>query len=538
MNGKHFSYLKWEHTVFCFLVLLSSFLIILGLSNDFIWLKSLLDSYAADGNCAPAKVLDYSRFIFPTIGLALMIFSLALLRTIHEDEADLIIPLQCLLFCIVSVYVVLIHTRNLNNDEYEHMHNAWLMLEGVIPFFSIEMMHMPLLEWIVALVIEITGENVIIVNILRHVMFFTSMISLYLIYFITVNLFHRKTVAYIALILLSTNFVWLRKSFEIRPDNIMLVFALFSFLCLIKYNQTSKTPYLIFFGISALLSTLGKQNAVIFYFALVLAFLYSLIIKRKVFRLHFIVSFIIIILIGFCIAPIRDFFSINISRHLLPNDIKFWPTNYLISSFKFNPLLYIAFIFGVINFPKIEWPDTTYVYYIYTIICTCFVFLFLMNRPWLQEMLLMSVFLCVITSWVLFGFFNKVLGRRSVVFLFLFLYTVPFFIYSNHVYLKGRRQIFTQIETTRVILKISDKDDLVFDSYGKPIFRHHPLEPYYLMYLPEKFSRLSDLKSASPRFLIKDEYYSRLPKKALSWFEANYVNIPGKRDILVRQDSL
>jgi len=72
------------------------------------------------------------------------------------------------------------------------MHNAWLMLEGAIPLFSIEMTHMPLLEWIAALVIEMTGENVIIVNILRHVMFFTSMISLYLIYLLLVLRGNKK----------------------------------------------------------------------------------------------------------------------------------------------------------------------------------------------------------------------------------------------------------------------------------------------------------------------------------------------------------
>jgi len=96
--------------------------------------------------------------------------------------------------------------------------------------------------------------------------------------------------------------------------------------------------------------------------------------------------------------------------------------------------------------------------------------------------------------------------------------------------------MFTQIETTRVILKISDKDDLVFDSYGKPIFRHHPLEPAYLNFVPEKFNRLSDLKSASPRFLIKDEYYSRLPKSAIEWFEDKYVSIPENRYIFVHRD--
>ena len=100
MLGKHFSYLKWENTAFCFLAVLGGFLIVLGLSTDLIWLKSLLDSYAADGNCSPAKVLDSLNFFLPTIGLALMLCSRALPRAIHEDEAGLVIPLQCLLFCI------------------------------------------------------------------------------------------------------------------------------------------------------------------------------------------------------------------------------------------------------------------------------------------------------------------------------------------------------------------------------------------------------------------------------------------------------
>jgi hypothetical protein len=92
-----------------------------------------------------------------------------------------------------------------------------------------------------------------------------------------------------------------------------------------------------------------------------------------------------------------------------------------------------------------------------------------------------------------------------------------------------------QMETTKTILEISERDDRVFDAYGKAIFRHHPLEPNYLMYFPETFDRLDELKKSNVKYLVRDAtYYPRLPSETLKWFEANFKQIDENPNIFVR----
>ena len=95
----------------------------------------------------------------------------------------------------------------------------------------------------------------------------------------------------------------------------------------------------------------------------------------------------------------------------------------------------------------------------------------------------------------------------------------------------------SDIWTTKTILEISERDDLVFDSYGKAIFRHHPLEPRYLLYSPEKFDRLDEVKKSKVKYLIKDwHYYPMLPVETLNWFEKNFTQASENPNIYVRID--
>jgi len=88
--------------------------------------------------------------------------------------------------------------------------------------------------------------------------------------------------------------------------------------------------------------------------------------------------------------------------------------------------------------------------------------------------------------------------------------------------------------TTATILKISGPHDLVFDSYGKPIFRHHPLEPDYLNYSPHQFNRLKELQASGVKYLIKDPYYWSLPAETLAWFENNFEPLSEDPNVFVK----
>ena len=122
------------------------------------------------------------------------------------------------------------------------------------------------------------------------------------------------------------------------------------------------------------------------------------------------------------------------------------------------------------------------------------------------------------------------------IFIILFFTFIPFFMRVKSTLLDRKEQLFEQVEITRCILNLSNEDDLVFDSYGKPIFRHHPLDPKFTVYNPQKFIKLSAIKKANPKFLIKDQYYQMLPDETFAWFEENFVSISENENIFVRKD--
>jgi hypothetical protein len=156
-----------------------------------------------------------------------------------------------------------------------------------------------------------------------------------------------------------------------------------------------------------------------------------------------------------------------------------------------------------------------------------------MNRPWLQEMLVMIVFMSILGADALVRFINK---RNFIVFIVILLAIagpLNWRIIKKNIL---KNTMTRDMVTTQTILDISEKNDIVFDAYGKAIFRHHPLEPQYLIYFPEKFSRTKALKRSNTKYLIKDDfYYPRLPVNILEWFEDNFEPTKVNQNIFIRK---
>jgi hypothetical protein len=162
----------------------------------------------------------------------------------------------------------------------------------------------------------------------------------------------------------------------------------------------------------------------------------------------------------------------------------------------------------------------------------CFVFLFLMNMPYLQEMLVMAVFMSLAAAPLLSDLAGWLFSRaRYAAIVFLLLPVLLFTLEGTSV-----RSMAEDYRTTEKILQISQPGDLVFDSYGKAIFRHHPLEPHYLNYNPREFNRLQELKTSGVKYLLKDRYYWSLPPATLTWFDENFTPAAGSTNIFVRKN--
>ena len=525
---------KYENPLKFSLIVMGVLLILIGIFTDFSWLKTIGDSYSADGDCRPCKTfVDLSLIIFSVSGIFLIIYAVKYFPFSLHGSKDLETILELALFFILGLYLVSSQIRYFDCDEYEHLHNAWLMTEGTLPYFNIAVQHTPLLEWIIIIFMRLTGESTLIIQLMRLFIFVISCGSLYLIYKITDELFNSKTKALLALFLIVSNLVWIVVSPEIRPDNIMIFFALLSFWFLMKYYKYQKSIYVIIFVLCAFLSMLGKQNAAVFYFAIGIVFGYDVIVRRRLFNLKIIVVLLITVIILLQIDVIKDFLTINVNRHLVPNDIKFWPNKWLVKIYIFNPALFLLFIFQLFSPIKLNKKYEIIPKYLISISLVCFTFLFLMNRPFMQEMLVMIVFMGMFSANIFAEIIQKL--DRKVFYVIIMLLMLP-------VLLSTKNAVFDEsfsddIKTTRTILEIAGRDDLVFDAYGKAIFRHHPLEPQYLIYFPSKFKRFEELKSSKVNFLIKDQYlYPKLPEEVLSWFEKNFRQTDQNPNIYIRID--
>jgi hypothetical protein len=533
MNKFHQFLIKHEKRLKYSLIVTGVLFIFIGIFVDFSWLKAIGDSYAEDGDCRNCKIFDgfLLMFYFLISGSVIIIFAIKYLKQLLNRTNDLKTILELAVFCILALYLMSSQIRGFDNDEYEHLHRAWLMIEETIPYFDIAFIHMPLVNWIIVLFVQFTGESTIIVQIMRLFMFFVSCASLFLVYIITKELFNSRTKALLGILLVISNQVWITKSPEIRPDNIMIFFALLSFWILIQYYKKPKPKYLIMFALCAVLSMLGKQNAAIFYFAIGIVFGYDAILKKKLLNTKTIIFVIIIVIISYNIDGIREFFIMNIQRHIVPNDNKFWPNNDLVKVWQFNPAVFLLFIFQLFCPIKLNTKYEMFSKYLNSVSFTCFTFLFLMNRPFYQEMLVMVVFMSMIGSNIFAEIIHKINWKVGYVITVLLI--MPALISTKYAVLNN--PFTSDIWTTKTILEISERDDLVFDSYGKAIFRHHPLEPRYLIYSPGKFDRLDKVKKSKVKYLIKDKlYYPKLPVESLNWFEKNFTQTSENPNIYVR----
>ena len=450
---------------------------------------------------------------------------------LKKDETYLLF-LRCALLLIVVLYFGTSLCRRPDNDEYEHLHKAWLMKEGVIPLYRLTYLHSPMLEWLTIPIMRVTGESAGIFRAMRTVMFLISCGSLWLMYRITRRLFESPVQAILAVLLLLSNTVWIMKSFEIRPDNLMLVFALLSFLALMRYYAGRSPWHLLWFGACAALSVLGKQNAAIYLLPVSAILVWDTLIRARWLGAKTVVVGLLVVAALLMTHPAQSFLAANM-RHLVPDDNKFWPWNHLRGIWDFNRVAFLLFLFQLFGPLSLAEKYRSFKPYLVGIPLTCFTFLFLMNRPFFQEMIVMTVFACVVASNLLVAILRAVDWKiRYAISLFVIapaVITVPCEAIT--------KPMADDLAITRAILEISQKNEQVFDAYGKAVFRPHPLDPAFLVYHPEQFlPRFDALRRSSVKYVIKDGiYFDLLPRATLDWIGSNFTESAANTNILVRK---
>ena len=144
--------------------------------------------------------------------------------------------------------------RFIDPDEFAHMHWAYLISVGKLPYKDIFIYHVPLFQWVMAPIFFLS-QSIMTVYLSRLSIFITLLVLSYLIFSLTRILTKSVYVAILSTLIFAAFPMTLDKTIDIRPDMLMVVFFLSSLLLILKTGNWSNKRLLLtglLYGLSLL----------------------------------------------------------------------------------------------------------------------------------------------------------------------------------------------------------------------------------------------------------------------------------------------
>lgn len=144
-------------------------------------------------------------------------------------------------------------------DEFEHLHAAWLVSIGKVPYLDFFEHHNPLLWYLSAPIVSAFYDNVTIFYVMRGVSFLCSVLTLWYIYRIAL-FFESRARAWLAIVLTLCNIITIYNFSQFRPDNYMnlcFIIGIYYWFC---YLRANRAQYLIYSFLSFTFSALFLQK--------------------------------------------------------------------------------------------------------------------------------------------------------------------------------------------------------------------------------------------------------------------------------------
>jgi len=179
------------------------------------------------------------------------------------------------LLAVVSVFL-----RFFDHDEFEHIHSAWYVSRGFVPYGDFFQGHHPLLWYLLAPLILLFGENVSTVLILRLPMLLLSGGSVFLVYAITRRITRSYETGLLAALLVASSVLFVEKGIEVRPDVPQTFLGLFSFALFLRFILERRIVFLAGSGLLLGLSFVFLQKAVFLLLAFGVALLVQMVRRR------------------------------------------------------------------------------------------------------------------------------------------------------------------------------------------------------------------------------------------------------------------
>lgn len=163
------------------------------------------------------------------------------------------------LICILYLRFMESVSRGYGPDEYHHLHYAYLLTQGKLPFRDFFNIYSPVFQITLYPLFKIIGDNFLVLTASRILVFFYFLISLLTVYKLAA-LLTDKTVAFAAVVIAAALPIGVEKTLEVRPDNLMITLYLVGIYFYIRAIQRGGDKAFIISGMLFALSflTLAK----------------------------------------------------------------------------------------------------------------------------------------------------------------------------------------------------------------------------------------------------------------------------------------
>ena len=181
----------------------------------------------------------------------------------------------------VMIFLVFLNSlfRHFNPDEFESIHTAWKILSGKFIYTGFFQHHHPFFYYTIVPVIQLCGENITSILMLRMLIFVLLIFILIFTYKIAYAVFEDKDISIYSIVFLSSIILFLRDIIAIRPDIPQVLFGLIAIYFLVLSFKTRPTKHLIWSALALAVSFLFLQKAI-----LLIGIIFILLIIRACFK--------------------------------------------------------------------------------------------------------------------------------------------------------------------------------------------------------------------------------------------------------------
>ncbi|MEI6614488.1 MAG: glycosyltransferase family 39 protein, partial [Chrysiogenales bacterium] len=180
----------------------------------------------------------------------------AFLKTGRGKFLFVILVVLALLTLSISV------NRAFSEDEVEHIHASWYVQNGQVPYRDFFEQHHPLFWFLLAPLIAICGEGLLVLAIFRLLILLMAAGIAWLTWRISRLAGGNAETAWLAVVILFANFLFIPCVMEIRPDIPMVLLALAAVERLLVFMKEEKPKQLLAASFLATLSFLFLQKVI------------------------------------------------------------------------------------------------------------------------------------------------------------------------------------------------------------------------------------------------------------------------------------